>query len=645
MKKYNYILLTLFVCLTACRKLDIPPKNIIQDPDVFSTPAGIQAYMARLYSELPIEDFRYSPQRGLNFFWIISPTPATTGEALSRDQTSSMQEAFGSWSWDIWGGSYTVIRDCDYFIQTLPSYASNFSTAQVNAWLGEAYFVRGMTYFGLVKRFGGVPIVNKTLNYTVGTSTDELQIPRSSEQAVWDQVASDFDFAIANLPAVNTDEADGSRANKYVAAAFESRAMLYAGTIAKYNTTTLFDGQKNQLCGIPSSAANGYFLKAYNAAKTLDGVYSLYLKSWSATDKTAQYQNFVNLFSDAGSSESIFVREYQYPNSVHGYDAYNVPRQLIGPNGYSSEVNPTLDFVEMFDGIPKNSNGTIQNLDASGHYLLFSNTMDLFANAEPRLRATVILPGDAFKGQNIDIQRGIYTGSATGGISPLLPAGSRSQYPLTNLVVSATASQTAYKLPDGTLMNPAGLSGIFTGDQTCAISGFSVRKWLNPNLPTSQVLENNETQTWIEMRYAEVLLNRAEAAFELNSAGQSGATNYLQDAFTDINQIRSRAGATMLTSAGSMTIDTVRIERRKELAFENKTYWDLKRWRTFSKEQNGTIYRILMPFYSAQAGKYFFDARTDERNDVYTYDPRWYYEQIPQGAISKSPNLVQNPGY
>ncbi|SDT32178.1 Starch-binding associating with outer membrane [Mucilaginibacter mallensis] len=645
MKKYNYILLTLFVCLTACRKLDIPPKNIIQDPDVFSTPAGIQAYMARLYSELPIEDFRYSPQRGLNFFWIISPTPATTGEALSRDQTSSMQENFGGWNWDIWGGSYTTIRDCDYFIQTLPSYASNFSTAQVNAWLGEAYFVRGMTYFGLVKRFGGVPLVNKTLNYTVGTSTDELQIPRSSEQAVWDQVASDFDFAIANLPAVNTDEADGSRANKYVAAAFESRAMLYAGTIAKYNTTTLFDGQKNQLCGIPSSAANGYFLKAYNAAKTLDGVYSLYLKSWSATDKTAQYQNFVNLFSDAGSSESIFVREYQYPNSVHGYDAYNVPRQLIGPNGYSSEVNPTLDFVEMFDGIPKNSNGTIQNLDASGHYLLFSNTMDLFANAEPRLRATVILPGDVFKGQSIDIQRAIYTGPSAGGISPLLPAGSRSQYPLTNLVVSATASQTAYKLPDGTLMNPAGLSGIFTGDQTCAISGFSVRKWLNPNLPTSQVLENNETQTWIEMRYAEVLLNRAEAAFELNSAGQSGATNYSQDAFTIINQIRSRAGATLLTSAGSMTIDTVRIERRKELAFENKTYWDLKRWRTFSKEQNGTIYRILMPFYSAQAGKYFFDARTDERNDVYTYDPRWYYEQIPQGAISKSPNLVQNPGY
>ena len=280
MKKYKYILLTLLILsVTACRKLDIPPKNIIQDPEVFSNLGGIQAYMARLYSELPIEDFRYSPQRGLNYFWIISPTPATTGEALSKDQTSSMQENFGGWTWDIWGGSYTVIHDCDYFIQTLPSYASNFTTAQVNAWLGEAYFIRGMTYFGLVKRFGGVPIVNKTLNYVVGTSTDELKIPRSSEQAVWDQVGSDFDFAIANLPAVNADDADGSRANKYVAAAFESRAMLYAGTIAKYNTTTLFDANKNQLCGIPSTAATAYFQKSYTAAVMLDGVYSLYLSA------------------------------------------------------------------------------------------------------------------------------------------------------------------------------------------------------------------------------------------------------------------------------------------------------------------------------------------------------------------------------
>lgn len=644
MKKIVYILfIAVAVWAASCRRVDIPPQNIVQDQDVFSNAPGIQAYMARLYSEMPIEDFRYSPDMGLNFFWIIKPTPATTGEALSRDQTGATAENWGDWHWDIWGGCYTAIHDCDYFIQTLPQYAKNFTKDQVNAWLGEAYFVRGMTYFALVKRFGGVPIVNKTLNYTVGSSTDELKIPRSSEKAVWDQAASDFDFAIANLPAVNADDADGSRANKYVAAAFKSRAMLYAGSIAKYNTITLFDGQ-TQLCGIPAADAAAYFQKSYDAAKMLDGVYSLYMKSWSATDKAAQYQNFVNLFFDASSPENIFVREYQYPNSVHGYDAYNVPRQLMGPNGYSSEVNPTLNFVDMFDGLPKNPDGTLKTLDATGHYILYDNTMDLFANAEPRLRATVILPGDVFKGEGIEIQRGIYTGPVTGGISPLLPAGSRAQYPTSDIVQSATAAQTPYTLPDGSKMNPAGASGIFTGDQTCAISGFSVRKWLDPNLPTSQVLENNETQTWIEMRYAEVLLNRAEAAFELHSLGQGGG-DMVTDAYNIINQIRTRAGATLLTNPGGMTIDTIRQERRKELAFENKTYWDLRRWRIFSKEQNGTIYKVLMPFYSSKAGKYFFDARTDERNDVYTYDPRWYYEQIPPGAIAKSTNLIQNPGY
>lgn len=645
MKRYKYILAILMVSVSACRKIDIPPPNIISDETVFSSAAGIQAYMSRLYSTLPIEDFRYSPQRGLNFFWIISPTPATTGEALSRDQTGSMQENIGGWNWDMWAGCYNEIHDCNYFIKTLPSYASKFSADQVKQWLGEAYFLRGMTYFALVKRFGGVPLVTDVLNYTVGGDVTPLKVPRASEKATWDLVDADFTYAITNLPAVNSDVADGSRANKYVAAAFESRAMLYAGSVAKYNTITLFDGSHNQLCGIPSADATAYFQKAYDAAKTLDGVYSLYLKAWSATDKTAQYQNYVNLFSDASSPENIFVREYQYPNSVHGYDAYNVPRQLIGPNGYSAEVNPTLNFVEMFDGLPKNTDGTLQTLDGTGHYNLYTNTMDLFANAEPRLRATVILPGDVFKGQSIEIRRGIYTGAGT-SISPLLPAGSKAQYPTANLVTAANNdlnNSNPYTLPGGGSIKPAGASGIFTGDQTCAISGFSIRKWLDPNLPTAQVLENNEDQTWIEMRYAEVLLNRAEAAYELYSGG--GNASLQTDAFTVINQIRSRAGANLLLSAGSMTIDTIRKERRKELSFENKTYWDLKRWHIFDKEQNGTIYRILMPFYSAQAGKYFFDARYDERNDVYTYDPRWYYEQLPGEAISKSTNVIQNPGY
>ncbi|GAA4302916.1 RagB/SusD family nutrient uptake outer membrane protein [Compostibacter hankyongensis] len=638
MKPKIYLLLIAFWGLvSACKKnLDIPPMNVVGDDDIFSDISGIDSYMARIYSELPIEDFKWSPNNGFNAYYYGSPA-SVTGEAISRDPQSATEniDAF-------WGNAYRLIRECNYFMETLPSYAGNFSDAQVKNWSAEARFVRGMTYFALVKRFGGVPLVDSVLTRPGESITDitqnieELKIPRASEEVVYDFIARDLDSAYANLPETN----QAGRANRYAAAAFKSRAMLFAGSIAKYNSVSLVSGSA-RLCGIPAEKAVSYFKASYDAAGLLDGKYSLYMKSWAEGDKDAQYTNFVNLFTDASSPENIFIRRYKYPDAAHWYDVNNVPRQ-ISPN-VSSETCPTLDFVEMFEGLPKNPDGTLMTVGADGKYILYNNTMDLFANAEPRLRATVIFPGDAFSGQNIEVRRGIYTGSAAGGIGKLIPFGSTNAYPTADLLSSASDVQTPYTLPDGTKMNPAGLSGVFTnynGTAGC-ISGFLVRKYLVPNKPASEMQNNHSEQSWIEMRYAEVLLNRAEAAYELASAGQSGP--YMADALSIINRIRKRAGASELTALSG--IDDIWTERRKELAFENKTWWDMKRWRISDKEQNGTIYRVLMPFYSSEAGQYFFDPRFDERNTRYTFDPRWYYAKIPDAAIAKSANLVQNPGY
>ena len=485
-----------------------------------------------------------------------------------------------------------------------------------------------------------MPIVSDVLQYPTD-KVSSLDVPRASEEKTYDFIAADLDTAIAKLSA----SAQQGRANKYAAAAFKSRAMLHAGSIAKYNQVSFFDDNHNRLCGIPADKAVTYFKAAYDAAVMVEGHYSLYKKAWSAGDKAAQYQNYVKMFLDGDSPENIFVKQYLYPQSVHGYDAYMVPLQCMGPNGYSSEVSPTLDFVEMFDGLPKNPDGTIQNLDGTGKYVLYDKTMDIFANAEPRLRATVILPGDIFKGESIEIRRGIYTGSAAGGINPLIPAGSTIQYPTTNMVQSANGSQTPYTLPNGTKINPAGASGTFFSEETCSQTGFFIRKYLDESLDKSQVKENNEDQTWIEIRYAEVLLNRAEAAYELFTAGQSGA-DYLTDAYTAINQVRERAGADPLTAPTDINdLKIIQKERRKELGFENKIWWDLKRWRILDKEQNNALYRVMMPFYVAENNKYFFDVRKDEKNRFYSFDPKWYYEQIPTDEINKSQSLKQNPGY
>jgi hypothetical protein len=160
--------------------------------------------------------------------------------------------------------------------------------------------------------------------------------------------------------------------------------------------------------------------------------------------------------------------------------------------------------------------------------------------------------------------------------------------------------------------------------------------------PQSEVRLFRSTQPWTDMRYAEILLNRAEAAYELFLLGQSDI-DYVQDAFTVINDIRDRAGAPLLSTKASLTdINIIRKERRKELGFENKVWWDIKRWRTADTEINNRTWRIFCPIYVAANGKYIFDWRLDERNNRFTFNPSWYYEVIPGGQIAKNPGLVPN---
>lgn len=643
MKKLIYLFLVGFaLCsMTGCKPdLEVPPPNIIKDQDVFGNISGIEAYMARIYSQAPIEDFKWNPSTGFKTFFNGS-TATFTGEAISRDQ------AGGTETFNYWADAYALIRDCNYFMETLPTYASNFNSADVNSWIGEARFIRAFTYFALVKRYGGVPIVDKMLTAPgqaieeVAANIETFKIPRASEQAVYDFIASDLDFAYTNMAETNKN----GRANRYAAAALKSRAMLFAGSIAKYNTSNLVAGSV-QVTGIPAAKANDYFKASYDAANLLNGKYSLYKKSWSATDKAAQANNFAQLFLDASSPENIFIRMYKYPDAAHWYDYNNLPRQLWNGGG-AAQTNPTLNFVEMFEGLPKNPDGTFQTTDANGKYLLYDNLNDPFVNAEPRLKGTILFPGDVFKGTTIELRRGIYTGPVAGGISRLLPVGSTATYPTANLVSQSgpDVASGVVTLPNGTKMNASGASGFYTSINGVAgtISGFTIRKYLDPNKPTAEVNNNRSEQSWIELRYAEVLLNRAEAAYELYSGGQGG--NYLTQALTDLNAIRERAGATLATQADLTSVDVIRTERRKELAFENKIWWDLKRWRIIDKEQNNTQWRILNAIFASNAMKYFFDDRPDERNSRFTFDPRWYYEQIPAAVIAKSPTIVQNPGY
>lgn len=614
---------------TACNDLDVAPLNVIQDKDLFATEEGVSAYMAALYDHLPIEDFRYSA--GVGFFdWnVASPLAINTGEEISRSAAGIVNPARGYWN-----DAYTAIRYTNYFIQSLPEYADNFSEDRFVELNGEAHFLRAYIYFALVKRYGGIPIIKLAQSYPE-QSLEELQVSRNTEEEVYDFIAEDLDIAINGLKETSYQE---GRPNKYVAAAFKSRVMLFAGSSAKYA-----DVQLNGLVGLPSSRTVEYFKECYEASKMLEEKYSLYNRH---TDK---YTNYVQLFFDPSSTENIFVRYYHFPYVWHGYDALFVPRQMVGPQGYSSGFNPTLDFVELFDGLPRDANGHIKVKDENDNCIYYDDRMDLFANAEPRLRASVILPGDVFKREVIDVRRGVYVGNIANGIKYTEDL-SVNPFVNTSLVrTGINANNPVIDIGGGATITAAGASGVMNdlAQWIGTISGFHVRKYMNDDMETSFVRLRNSSQHWIDLRYAEILLNRAEAAYELYLEGISDGVDYPEDAFQCINAIRERGGANLLASAAELNdINIIRKERKKELAFENKTWWDLRRWRTADTELNNTIWNILLPFYVVENGKYVFQRRPDERNARYTFNINWYYEPIPLAEIGRNPNLLpNNPGY
>lgn len=688
MKKILLYMAALVLGVSSCTEMDLPPKNTVTDDNLLSNSAGMSIYMSTLYSKMPWEDFKYMAEWGIEWnSWLGALGIDGTGEAVGRDCCSSFTGERTSY----WGKAFELLRNANHLIEALPDYQSNYTELMYNEFLGQAYFVRAYVFYKMAARFGGIPLVTREIDYPA--STDELEVPRSSERETWDQVLADFDQAIELLPATATFE---GTANRYVALAFKAEAMLYAGSVAKYNETV-----SGRLTGIGSKTgvrvigfaenewqecSNKWFAEAYKAARAVmtSGKYSLYKKSWAAGDKEAQYKNMVAMWKDLTSPENILVRQYEYPTMTHGLDAYSSPFIFRAP--LCSATNPTLDFIELFDGFDRYDDGfTIRVTDGannhSGNYLLFDTPMDFFKNAEPRLRAYVIFPGDVFKKREIEIRGGVYTGPAP--IQPLLKdysySGADSRYQHLDIYTGANNTQkTLYLSPNsgtnqeivevnGVKMTAAGENGPFYNNGEGNCTGIYLRKYLDEDLAPEDIGEGKSSQPFILMRYADVLLAAAEAAVELSMAGVSSPVegdNMLAVATQAINDIRERAGADLLT--GNLTGDKesrniVRKERRKELAFEHKTKWDLRRWRVLdennrdgfwgverdSKEfSSGTQFRFkgIYPFYSSETGKYFFDECYQwVASKTFGYNVVDYYFGIPGGEVSKSEFIDQQP--
>jgi len=592
-----------FILFLSCDYLDKRPLDLISDSDVWNDEALIDAYLANCYY-----DMSYFANESFGSNWngdVYFPVFAinhVSDECLSqwRDWSDALRYynfKFGNLR--IQGGllewwGYSPIRRINEFIEKVPESLLNEDLKRVR--IAEARFLRASSYFAMVKRYGGVPLITKV--QTLDTPENELYPVRDKEETIYDFVIREIDEFADDLPDKCTD-ADLGRATKYAALALKCRAALYAGSIAQFGKV-----QINGIVGIPAEKANLYYQIAYEAGDQIikSGVHTLYNAD---ADKVT---NFRNLFLIKNNSEVIFAKRHNEVNGDHGMgggngwnvDFFQCPR----PHGWNrgNLDGPYLEMIEEFEYI----DGRLGTLDRDAIQQGLWTTEELWKDKDPRFFATFYTQNTPWKGSIIEYYKGIL-------------------------------------LPDGTIQSTDSYDGILaTGDQDVDGTCFGVLKYLDEshdNMAGTNSGWSTSSQDWQIFRLGEVYLNMAEATFEMGKTAE---------ALDCINKVRERAGISLLSSIDR---EKIRRERKVELAFEGHRYWDVRRWRTavdnLSHEFSGL--RYVMDYNSYKAGerkyKLIVIDQIDGSVNVPLFKEENYYLPITLSRTSNNPNLVENPGY
>ncbi len=532
------VLLTAPACKKDSEFLTVTPFSILTTEQSFSDVNQAVSIVADLYNRvLDITAFK----NGWESF--IDPgeaVPSTFGHVTVQRNGWG----FGEWSnWD-----YGYIREINLFIERATA-STGLSDADKKRLIAEGRFLRAAHYFEITKRMGGVPLIKQSLLYNYSGDPSYLQFPRAKESEMYDFIIAELEAVKADLPA---DPRTKDRATRATALAMKCRAALYAASIAKYGASTPTISLPGGEVGIAASQATGYYTTALNAAKEImggtAGAYSLYNKF-----PTNAAQNFAGLFNDnadkPGNPETIWIEDYKIRSGkTHGFTIQNQP--IFGAEEVEGgRVNPSLNLVQTFE-LLTNGFAPLPIKDGAGNPIYYNDPMDLFAGRDARLAGTVVLPGSNGKNRPVDIYAGYQ-----------LADGSIVTGPSRGFLGKLPGSSNDVKL--------VGNDGPLNSIEYCAQSGFYIRKFVDPAVGSGSRGTGSEVP-WIRYRYAEVLLNAAEAAFELGNTAE--AAGYL-------NQVRTRAGFTVPLTAGEVTFNRIVNERRVELAFEGHLIFDYKRWR------------------------------------------------------------------
>lgn len=608
------------------RYLTTEPQTILTDEQVWNDPRMILSVIADIYSRLPEYEQLDTGHEVFTAYDDALWSGSTTGDAANQLVT------YAGTTWSFW--DYNIVRDINLAIASIEAAQVPILTAAIKAqFIAELRFQRAYVYFQMVRAMGGVPLITEQMIYDFSGDPSYLQVPRATEAAVYDFIGNEVDAIVDQLG----NASSVTRANRFTALALKSRAMLYAGSLARHNNEmagpiTLSGGE----VGIPAARAAEYYRKSLEASRAIltSGRYSL---RRTTTNHGLNFYQAVSVKS--GNSEVIWAKDYAVgQGSRHYFTVAVMPRSLrldAVATLAGASITPTLQLVEAFDyldGSPGQLRGvgTGSNTAAGqAGWIFYDNPEDIFANKDPRLFGTVLYPNVTVRGSRLDIQAGVYVWNQTTGKYDRIQ-GSR---------------DTNYTDSQSRVWRLTGSDGPVGVEQHVTSTGFYLRKYLDDAQAAGTGAVGSD-MWWVRFRLGEIYLNAAEAAFELGETGE--ALGY-------VNTLRERAGFRP-NSLASLTRDRIRNERRVELAFEGHRFWDLKRWRIAHLVWDGSSnsstaymdvlwpYRVIRPGHPSD-GKWVYDKFRALRQTAPRYFQMFnYYSSIPATARSNNRKLIENPG-
>lgn len=624
MKKILYILSVVFLIgiTSSCKDyLNTKPLGAYSDADVWQDTKLVSTFIADIYQNAL--GWPFAIERLADYVDESMFTP-DWGATNFNKSLMTMDDLMGwAYNWGLpdptmdtyhfqWAPLYKNVRKCNLFFQHAKDipWPTDDNNATKNQMMGEVYFLRAYNYHYLVALYGGVPLITKAYGLN-----QDYSIARNTYEECINYIVGQLDTA-ALLLADSYSGVSLGHATKGAALTLKARTLLYAASDlhTPASISTYAPGYANpELLGYTTGSQSDRWTAAKAAAKVVMdlGLYSLNKPTPAPGDSVAQ--NFVDYFLSYENGEDILLQFFT-PKSGQSWSDYH-PALYSGPNGYHNWGNNTpigelVNDYEMKDGSKFDWNNPAEKAAP-------------YANREARFYSSILYEGAQWRKrptdvQGIDLWDKIQVGHVfkADGTTQQVPGVDTRQGPIE--------------------------------DWNGGYTGYYLRKFMNPAIDPQYVKQDVPFR---HMRYAEVLLNYAEACVEVGDAGS------LAEATDNINLIRTRAGqppiAAGLSQAELRT--AVRHERRIELAFESQRFWDVRRW-VIGPDAYHQTHRVEVKYLTAQTitnyrqpdgttwGAPIFSEEIFG-NDARAWDNKCYYFPIMRDELNKNSLLIQNPGY